>query len=125
MIVGKVDQFHRPSISLVLVGEDGQEWSIEAQVDTGFSGELTLPMSAIERLGIESSGITTYRLGDGSLTPFDSYDATIRWADRVRHVTALVSENFPLIGVGLLWGTNLSVDFRNGGDVAVTELANA
>lgn len=124
MIVGRVDQFRRPSISLLLIDEDGQEWPIEAHVDTGFSGELTLPAAAIERLGLGSSGFATYRLGDGSLLPFDSYDANIRWADDVRHVTALVSENFPLIGVGLLWGNNLSVDFRDGGDVSITELGD-
>ena len=95
---------------------------MEAQVDTGFSGELTLPISAIERLGLESSGFTTYRLGDNSLTPFDSYHATVRWAENERHITTLVSEHFPLIGVGLLWGNNLSVDFRHGGDVSITEL---
>ena len=95
---------------------------MEAQVDTGFSGELTLPISAIERLGLESSGFTTYRLGDNSQTPFDSYHAAVRWAGDVRHITTLVSEHFPLIGVGLLWGNNLSVDFRHGGDVSITEL---
>ncbi len=124
MIVGNVDQFRRLSISSALIDEDGQEWSIEVQIDTGFSGELTLPAAAVEQLGLGSSGFATHRLGEGSLTPFESHDATIRWADHIRHATALVSENFPLIGVGLLWGNNLTVDFRHGGDVRITELEN-
>ena len=91
-------------------------------MDTGFSGELTLPISAIDRLGLESSGFSTYRVGGGSLTPFSSYDAVIRWGNGVKYITVLASENFPLVGVGLLWGKSLSVDFRHGGDVIITEL---
>lgn len=56
------------------------------------------------------------------MTPFNSYDAAIRWGNGVKYITVLASENFPLVGVGLLWGNNLSVDFRHGGDVRITEL---
>ena len=93
-------------------------------MDTGFTGELTLPASAIDRLGLESSGFSTYRVGGGSLTPFSSYHATIRWGDGVKYITVLASENFPLVGVGLLWGNSLWVDFRFGGDVIITELGD-
>ena len=37
-------------------------------------------------------------------------------------VDVLESEITPLVGVGLLWGNNLSVDFRHGGEVRITEL---
>ena len=122
MLLGAVNLLRRPSVPITLVDGGGRDWSIEAQVDTGFTGELTLPISAIDRLGLESSGFSTYRVGGGSLTPFNSYDATIRWGNGVRYITVLASENFPLVGVGLLWGKNLSVDFSHGGNVSITEL---
>ena len=44
------------------------------------------------------------------------------WHGRERVVNVLGSDVFPLVGVGLLWGNNLSVDFRHGGDVSITAL---
>ena len=123
-MLGAVNLLRRPLFPIVLVDSGGQDWPIEAQVDTGFTGELTLPISAIDRLRLESSGFSTYRVGGGLLTPFNSYDATIRWGNDVRYITVLESETEPLIGVGLLWDNNLSIDFRHGGDVSITELTN-
>ncbi len=34
----------------------------------------------------------------------------------------LESEIFSVIGVNLLWDNNLSIDFKHGGDVTITEL---
>ncbi len=122
MIRGAVNLMRRPSITIALIGGTGQPWPIEAHLDTGFSGGLTLPKSAIERLELEFSGSTTYRTGNSVMTPFNSYEATIQWHNSIRNITVLESENFPLVGVGLLWGNNLSIDFRHGGDVIITEL---
>lgn len=122
MLLGAVKSLRRPAVPVDFIDGDGRDWTVEAQVDTGFTGELTLPMSAIDRLGLESSGFSTYRVGGGSLTSFDSYHAAIRWGNSIRQVTVLASETFPLIGVGLLWYNNLSIDFRRGGDVSIAEL---
>lgn len=124
MLLGAVNLLRCPSVPIVLVDGGGRDWSIEAQVDTGFTGELTLPISAIDSLGLEASGFSTYRVGDGSLTSFNSYYATIRSGNGVRYITVLESETDPLVGVGLLWDNNLSIDFRHGGDVSISELTN-
>ena len=124
MLLGAVNLLRRPSVAIILVDAGGRDWSIDAQVDTGFTGELTLPISAIDRLGLESSGFSTYRVGGGSLTPLNSYDATIRWGNGLKYVTVLASETQPLIGVGLLWDHHLSIDFQHGGDVSISELSD-
>ena len=44
------------------------------------------------------------------------------WHDISKEITVLEAEIWPVVGVGLLWQNNLSIDFTNGGDVTITEL---
>lgn len=122
MTVGAVNLLRRPEINIALIDREGREQSIEAHLDTGFTGNLTLPTAAIAQLELPFIGSTNFRIGDGVLTRFDLYEATIWWQGNLRTVHVLASEVLPLVGVGLLWDNNLSVDFKHGGDVRITEL---
>ena len=124
MTVGAVNLLRRPAINVALIDGNEQERSIEAHLDTGFTGNLTLPIAAIAQLELPFIGNTNFRIGDGVLTRFELYEATIRWQGDHRTINVLASEVFPLVGVGLLWGNNLSVDFRHGGEVRIAELGH-
>ena len=122
-IIGNVNLLRSPEISVVLVDSSGYDRTIEAHLDTGFTGDLTLPIDVIERLGLVAAGRSgSYRIGSGLTTAFNTYGGTIRWHDEVRRIDVLESEITPLVGVGLLWGNSLSVDFRHGGEVRITKL---
>ena len=43
MITGVVNADHEATIQLVIQGDHGQQETIEAVIDTGFTGSLTLP----------------------------------------------------------------------------------
>lgn len=122
MISGYVSLLRRPTIDVVLVDGNGQRRDVEAHLDTGFTGDLTLSYSAIEQLGLPFIAITSFRTATGMMTEFNTYDGTIVWRGQEREINVLESNVFPLVGVGLLWGNNLSVDFRHGGNVSITEL---
>lgn len=123
MISGNVNLLRQPSISILVMDNGGQPRSVTAHLDTGFSGDLTLPKASIERLDIRPiDRAISYRIGDGARSLFNSYAAAVLWHDSIRHITVLESEIFPVVGVGLLWGNNLSVDFRHGGRVTITEI---
>ena len=122
MIVGAVGSLRRPAVIIELRGNDGQIRSVEAYVDTGFSGDLTLPEAAIERLGLSPNDVANMQIGDGAYTTFTTYQATILWRDTPREITVLGSEIWPVIGIGLLWQCNLSIDFVPGGSVLITRL---
>lgn len=122
MTVGAVNLLRRPEINIALIDREGREQSIEAHLDTGFTGNLTLPTAAITQLRLPFIGSTNFRIGDGVLTRFDLYEATIWWQGNQRTINVLASEVFPLVGIGLLWGNNLSVDFKHGGEVSISEL---
>ena len=60
-----VDRAATPS--LTIRGANGQDEVIEAVIDTGFSGFLTLPLSLISSLALPWRGREQAVLGDGSL----------------------------------------------------------
>lgn len=122
MISGYVSLLRRPTIDVVLIDRNGQRRDVEAHLDTGFTGDLTLPYSAIEQLGLPFIAITSFRTATGTMTEFNTYDGTIVWHGQEQEINVLESNVFPLIGVGLLWGNHLSVDFRHNGDVSISEL---
>ena len=122
IISGYVNLLRRPTVDVALVDGNGQLWSIEAHLDTGFTGDLTLPSSAIEQLGLPFIAVTSFRTATGTMAKFNTYDGTIVWRGQERDIYVLESNVFPLVGVGLLWGNSLSVDFRFGGDVIIMEL---
>lgn len=107
----------------MLIDSSGQDRTIEAHLDTGFTGDLTLPIAVIERLGLVAAGRSgSYRIGSGFTIAFNTYGGTIRWHNEIRPIDVLESEVTPLVGIGLLWNNNLSIDFALGGNVTITEL---
>ncbi len=122
MIAGTVGRLRRPAIEIEVMGRDAPARSAEVYVDTGFSGDLTLPKVAIERLNLLPNDTVNMQIGDGAYTTFTTYQATILWRNVTREVTVVESEIWPVIGIGLLWQCNLSIDFAPGGDVSITEL---
>ena len=47
------------------------------------------------------------------------------WRDGLRLIEIPEAEATPLVGIGMLWGNNLSIDFQPGGNVAITGLLSA
>ncbi len=52
MITGVVTANHEATILLVVHGAHGQQETIDAVIDTGFTGSLTLPLMLITALGL-------------------------------------------------------------------------
>ena len=123
MISGQVNLMRQPSITIALIDGDGRQRAIEARLDTGFSGDLTLPQIAIAQLGFPvATRSGHYTIGSGAMATFTAYEGKMQWRNDVRSIVVLESEILPVVGVGLLWGNNLSVDFVIGGAVAIREL---
>ena len=60
-------------IAVHLVGTNGNTATLDAIVDTGFNGFLTLPLPEIARLGFSYEGNMEAVLGDGSETLMDMF----------------------------------------------------
>ena len=67
MIEGFVNARYEPVISIPVQGLSGQEREIEAVVDTGFNGFLTLPPALVAELGLTFQGEGWATLANGSV----------------------------------------------------------
>jgi len=104
MIVGAVNNFREAVIRLLVHGPGGQNQQIEAVVDTGFNGSLSLPAALIALLGLPFRRRGRAVLADGSGIIFDIYEATVMWDGQPRRVAVDEADTDPLVGMGLLYG---------------------
>ena len=119
MIEGVVNAAYEAVVTLPLRGPDGRFREVDAVVDTGFNGFLTLPSSLVAELGLPYRGHSEAILADGSVAEFDVYGVTVSWDGSARHVSANAANSTPLLGMSLLDGHDLSIKVRNGGRVLI------
>lgn len=122
MIQGTVNQRCEAILPLVVGNASGQRQLINAVIDTGFNGFLTLPSAMITALNLPWNASDIVTLGDGSEALFDLYAATIIWDGQYRDVDVAESETEPLIGMGMLYGYRLQIDAVEGGRVSIEVL---
>jgi clan AA aspartic protease len=121
-MIGGIVQRREPLIRLTVRGFRGRQQVIEAVVDTGFTGWLTLPPAVIGALNLRwrSSGRGT--LADGSVSVFDVYQAKVVWDGRVRSVFVDEFDATPLVGMALLRGCELKIQVWSRGKVTIKRL---
>jgi clan AA aspartic protease len=95
---------------------------VQAVIDTGYNGALTLPSSTVTALGLARLPSGIVRLGDHSRRVLDFFCAEILWLGQPRVVRVLCVEGDPLVGTALLDGHVLEAEFRPGGAVFIKPL---
>jgi clan AA aspartic protease len=123
MISGVVTDDRQPVIHVTVRGPTGEEQKIEAIIDTGFDGSLSLPSSIVLRLGLPWRQRGRALLADGSESVFDIYEATVDWDGEARRIAVDEAETVPLIGMSLLEGYELTIQVQRGGSVTVRALS--
>lgn len=104
-------------------GTTGQTSEIEAVIDTGFTGFLTLPTPLIFSLGLIWRGQAQATLGDGNPHQFDVYEAAVLWDGHVRVVETDAADTMPLIGMGLLYEYDVHIQTVEGSPVTIEALS--
>ncbi len=122
MIQGVVSRTLVPTVKLVLVGIGAQEIEIEAEVDTGFNGGLSLPLERMRSLGWIYRTEEAVIFADGREDRVDIYRGIVLWQGTPRLVFVMAAEAKPPLGVGLLGGNRLTIDFHPGGQVLILPL---
>jgi clan AA aspartic protease len=123
MMQGYVNTSYEAVISLV-IKHDSKLKSINAVIDTGFTGFLSLPQSLIDELELPWSYSDFATLGDGSETLFDIHDASVIWDGQFREIEINSADTEPLLGMSMLRGYRLEVDTIQGGLVTIKALPN-
>jgi clan AA aspartic protease len=122
MITGMVTSFHQATIRLIVRGPTGQTQEIEAVIDTGFDGALSLSPADIAALGLPWRHRGRVLLADGTTSLFDIYEATVLWDGAPRRVAVDTADIDPLVGMRLLDGYELTVQAIVGGQVLIKVL---
>jgi clan AA aspartic protease len=122
VLTGRINSQREAVVQLWLKGPSGQVLQIEAIIDTGFTGFLSLPQSQVTRLGLIRQGRGEGVLADGTKTPFEVYEAIVLWRGEPRVVSVNAVETDPLLGMEMLYGSEVAMQVVEGGEVAIREL---
>ena len=124
MITGIVNADREAVIKLKVVGLNGREEIVDAVIDTGFTGFLTLPSSLIASLGLPFQVRQQIILGDGNLYPVNVHTGSVEWDGRARRIDIEEADTTPLVGMALMYGYKLTVEDIDGGAVTIELLHN-
>ena len=121
MMQGRVNQSCEATLSIVIKNSRTTQL-VDAVIDTGFSGFLTLPSDIISTIGLSWQGRDIATLGDGTSCTFDVYIGLVIWDGQYREVYINQSETVPLIGMRLLRGYDLRIQIIESGTVTIKAL---
>lgn len=123
MIRGQVSEYPKEALVTVeIIDAEGQPHPVEAVLDTGFTGDLTLSGETIRQLGLASRGQRISVLANGEQFVSEIYSATVSWHERLTDVLVLRAENSPLLGMNLLWGSRITLDAISQGEVNIRDI---
>lgn len=121
MMQGRVNQMCEATLAIALRHNETTQM-VDAVIDTGFSGFLTLPSEVIATLGFSWEGRDVATLGDGTFCTFEVYIGLVIWDGQYREIYINESETVPLIGMQLLRGYDLRIQAIEGGLVMIEAL---
>ena len=108
------DAFGEPRVEIEVKGSRAIV-SVTALLDTGFDGELSLPIGVAMQLGLELRDIITVELADGTLSDELVFAGYLIDEGQEREVSILLTHSQDaLLGTGLLRGRRVVLDFGTG-----------
>jgi clan AA aspartic protease len=122
MILGVINARYEATIRLPVRDAAGQEYEIEALLDTGFNGSLTLSPATIAALGLSWRTRGLIVLANGTDDLCDIYAATVIWDGRPRHILVEEADTDPLVGMAVLYGHDVRMQVVEGGSVRIEGL---
>ncbi len=119
MISGVVNDRLQAVVELPVSSPTGRVLEVEAVVDTGFNGFLTLPPTFVADMRLPKSGTSKSILANGAEDVCSTHDAMVVWDGQVMSIEIDASGPVPLVGMALLEGHNLNIDVHSGGSVRI------
>ncbi len=119
MIEGFVNANHEAVLPLSLRGPEGQTRKVNAVIDTGYSGSLTLPPALVAELGLPYAFSSRATLADDTEVGFRVHRVTVLWDSKSLHTETDAVGITSLVGMALLDTHSLYMEITNGGRVVI------
>jgi clan AA aspartic protease len=112
MVKGQFDSHGQPFLPVELTGLHGTI-SLQALIDTGFDGDLCVPLAMAMTIGLELKDADYVELADGSIHRELIFRGTVRVGDLAPKEGQIVLTNSeqPLIGAGMFERLRLEIDY--------------
>ena len=123
MLTGRVTSDNEAVLQMTVLGTGGRMVQVDAAIDTGYNGFLTLPKNVIEELDLSFVGPTRAALGDGNEVDMELFLGVVQWEGEPRDVLVLETEGGTLVGMALLGGCRVILDVEEDGLVSIESLA--
>ncbi|MGD9857496.1 MAG: clan AA aspartic protease [Planctomycetaceae bacterium] len=121
MIEGIVNADLEAMIAVTIHGPGGVR-AVDALIDTGFNGALSLPSALISDLQLPWRQTGWAVLADDSRILVDLFEASVEWHGAERRVYVDEGCSTALLGMSLLEGSHLRINVVEAGRLAIEEL---
>ena len=121
MIRGSVNRHLEAWIEVNIQDRRGKSHLVQAILDTGFNGFLTLLAAWLLDMDLEFSGQNHVTLADGSEIVSDVFIAIVHWNGQWITIDVEAADTDPLIGMSLLRGYDVRLRVEPGGEVLVSK----
>ena len=119
MTTGYISEYGEAIIPIDVFDRQGRLRRVEAIVDTGLDYFMALPARLVQSLGLDWIGRMRMRVGTEEMARFESFAADVSWLGARRRIYVLQTQSEILVGTRLLWESQLTVQFWEGGSVNV------
>ena len=108
-----------PRLTVDILNHRGAAFPTEVVIDTGFTGSMTLPSDISSNLQLQRTQSRRVSLAHGNPVTVRTDAATTIWHGTIRRVRALELASKPLIGMSLLWDSDVAMAVRENGPVVI------
>ena len=120
MITGHVE--NRQALVPITYRLPGQpDFVLKHVVDTGFTGELTLPLEAITTMGLPFAYDEEIKLANDSKELVPVHIATILWQGQEMAVRVFATGRRPLFGTTMMNDKELVIQFTDNGLITIDD----
>ena len=119
MTTGYISEYGEAIIPIDIFDRQGRLRRVEATVDTGLDHFAALPARLVQSLGLDWVGRTRMHVGTEEMAWFELFAADVSWLGNRLPIRVLQTQSEILVGTRLLWESQLTAQFWQGGAVSV------
>ncbi len=111
-IEGRIDELSSPRLKVKVAGLRGTI-ELEAIVDTGFNGDLCIPITLAVQIGLILEYVHDVELADGSRKRVPVYSCNVELNDLKRRAEVILTDGTDaLIGANMLKSSSMTINYK-------------